>query len=180
MQQEFTPQVEEVKIDPTKIKSQYTQMNQAAEQQMQQPQVSPEQIKESIRLEEERLDLMLPYYRKQKEALELEIAITTLEVQMGKVSPDTIPGIIGKNLQMQDMESKMQWAQMKLQQQGMLNDLKGKKEELSKEEAPKASDVLKNSASLDINSPTPPNTEESRDSIALGEFAPKLGDTKSE
>ncbi len=173
MQQEFTPKVEEVKIDPTKIKSQYSQMNQAAEQQMQQPQISKEEMQSKIREEEERLDLMLPYYRKQKEALELEIAITTLEVQMGKVAPSTIPGMIGKSLEIQDMESKMQWAHLKLQQQGMLNDLQNKKEELGKEE-PKASDVLKNSASLDID--TNSTIGQAVNNIALGEFAPKLED----
>lgn len=136
MNKEFTPKVEQVNIDPTKIKSQYSQMNQAAEQQMQQASISPEEMKNKIQEEENRLDLMLPYYRKQKEALELEISITTLEVQMGKIAPNTIPGIIGKNLEIQDMESKMQWAQMKLQQQGMLNDLQGKKEELAKNDAP--------------------------------------------
>jgi len=146
--QEFTPKVEDVKIDPTKIKSQYSQMNKEAEQQMQQPSVSPEEIKRKIEEEENRLDLMLPYYRKQKEALELEIAITTLEVQMGKIAPNTIPGIIGKNLEIQDMESKLQWAHLKMQQQGMLTDLQGKKEELAKEDsAPKA------------NTPTPATEE---------------------
>ncbi len=132
MNKEFTPKVEEIKIDPTKIKGQYSQMNQAAEQQMQQqPPVSKEEMERKVKEEEERLDLMLPYYRKQKEALELEIAITTLEVQMGKIAPNTIPGIIGKNLEIQDMESKLQWAHLKMQQQGMLDNLQGKKEELS-------------------------------------------------
>lgn len=131
---DFTPQTEEVKIDPSKIKAQYSQMNKEAEQQMQQPPVTKEEMQEKIKQEEDRLDLMLPYYRKQKEALELEIAITTLEVQMGKIAPNTIPGIIGKNLEIQDLESKLQWAHLKMQQQGMLTDLQGKKEELAKEE----------------------------------------------
>lgn len=138
MQKDFTPQVDEVKVDPTKIKSQYSQMNQVAEQQMQQPpKQTKEDLQKQIKEEEERLDMMLPYYRKQKEALELEIAITTLEVQMGKIAPNTIPGMIGKSLEIQDMESKMQWAQLKMQQQGMLNDLNKRKEEISKEESDK-------------------------------------------
>lgn len=134
MEKEFKPQVEPVKVDPAKIKAQYSQMNQLAEQQMQQPQISKEEMERKVKEEEERLDLMLPYYRKQKEALELEIAITTLEVQMGKIAPHTIPGIIGKNLEIQDMEAKQQWAYLKMQQQNMLNDLNKKKEELGKEE----------------------------------------------
>ena len=137
MEKEFKPKVEEVKVDPSKIKSQYSQMNQAAEQQMQSPQKSKEELQRQIKEEEERLDLMLPYYRKQKEALELEISITTLEVQMGKIAPNTIPGIIGKNLEIQDMEAKMAWAQLKLQQQGMLDGLNKKKEELTKEDTDK-------------------------------------------
>lgn len=167
MQQEFTPKVEEVKIDPTKIKSQYSQMNQAAEKQMQlPPQISKEEMEARIKEENERLDIMLPYYRKQKEALELEIAITTLEVQMGKVPPNTILGIIGKNLEIQEMESKLQWAHLKMQQQGMLNDLQGKKEELSKQPTDTAT------AKVDPNST---NTK-TADTVTLGEFAPKLGE----
>lgn len=134
MEKKFEPQVEGVKVDPTKIKSQYSQMNQAAEQQMQQPPKSKEELERQVKEEEERLDMMLPYYRKQKEALELEIAITTLEVQMGKLPATSVPGIIGKNLEIQDMESKMTWAQMKLQQQGMLDKLNEQKEELNKKE----------------------------------------------
>lgn len=132
--QEFTPQVEEVKIDPSQIKQQYAQMNQAAEQQMGQQPQTEEQMKASIAKEEERLDLMLPYYRKQKEALELEIEITSLEARMGKVDPRNIPGTIGRDLQSEEMQSKLQWAHLMMQQQQTLDGLNKKKEELKNEE----------------------------------------------
>ncbi len=132
---EFTPQVEKVQVDPSQIKQQYAQMNAQAEQAMGQQPMSEEDIKGQIAKEQERLDLMLPYYRKQKEALELEIAITSLECQMGKVDPRNVPGTIGRNLQIQELESKLQWAHLTMQQQSMLTDLNKKKEEIQKEEA---------------------------------------------
>lgn len=132
--QEFTPKVEEVKIDPSQIKQQYAQMNQQAEQVMSQQPVSEADMKAKIALEEDRLDTMLPYYRKQKEALELEIAITSLECQMGKVDPRNIPGTVGRDLQIREMESKLQWAHLMMQQQQTLDGLQKKKEDLEKEE----------------------------------------------
>lgn len=131
MQQEFTPEVEEVKVDPTKIKGQYSQMNAAAEQA--QP-MSEEDMKAKVTAEEERLDVMLPYYRKQKEALELEIAITSLEVQMGKLPVKNVPGTIGKNLEIQELEAKLQWAHLMLQQNQTLEGLNKRKEEIKKQE----------------------------------------------
>jgi hypothetical protein len=151
--QEFTPQVEKVEIDPSQVKQQYSQMNQQAEQAMSQQPVSEEDMKAKIAEEEKRLDLMLPYYRKQKEALELEIAITSLETQMGKVAPINVPGIIGRNLEIQEMESKLQWAHLKMQQQGMLNDLTKKKEELNKE-VPQPGETAKAPDSTDTKTAT--------------------------
>lgn len=149
--QEFTPQAQEVKIDPSQIKQQYSQMNQQAEQAMSQQPVSEADMKAKLVEEENRLDLMLPYYRKQKEALELEIAITSLECQMGKVAPKNVPGVIGRNLEIQEMESKLQWAHLMMQQQQTLNDLHKKKDELKKEEEDQPQ-------SSDTQAPTPTNT----------------------
>lgn len=134
MQQEFTPQVEEVKVDPSKIKGQYSQMNANAEQAMNNQPLTEDEMKAKVAAEEERLDIMLPYYRKQKEALELEIAITSLEVQMGKVPAKSVPGTIGKQLEVQELETKLQWAQLMLQQNQTLEGLNKRKEEIKKQE----------------------------------------------
>lgn len=128
--QEFTPKVEEVKIDPSQIKQQYSQMNQQAEQAMSQQPLTEEEIRKQVAAEEQRLDLMLPYYRKQAESLELEIAITTAEVRMGKIPAKSVPGIIGKQLEIEEMRTKLEWASIMMQQQQTLESLNKKKEEL--------------------------------------------------
>jgi len=126
-------------IDPSKIKQKYAEMNKQANQA---PQLSEAEINERRKLEEEKLDAVLPYLRKQAEATRLEMDLTEMDCKMGRVNPQQIPGMLGKRLQIEAMNDQQTWARLMMAQNEMIQkatEEKAKLEELQKSEADKQS-----------------------------------------
>lgn len=118
-------------IDPSNIKQQFAEMNQAAAQ-AQQPQMTEEQVLARQKEEEDRLDKVLPYLRKQEEATRLEMELTRMDVLIGRVNPASIPGAFGKQLEVEAMKAQLEWSQLKLDQQEMMRRAMAEKDELLK------------------------------------------------
>lgn len=126
---ETAPKQPEIKIDPGAIKQQYAQMEQQAGQlQM----LSEEEMLNKQKEEEQKLDAILPYLRKQAEATRLEMELTRMDVLLGRMAPNQIPGAFGKQLEVECMEAQQKWAVSKMEQQEMMKRAMEEKEKLEK------------------------------------------------
>lgn len=140
MEKELKPKVstkasvEEVKVDPSKIKQEYAKMQEAAA--AQQP-LTEEQITAHMLLQEKVLDERLPYMRKQAEFSELEVKCAEFDLKMqefrwrtGQVNPQNIPGPLGLDFQMKQINLQNNWAKMRLDSGELLEATKQAKTEL--------------------------------------------------
>lgn len=131
MEKEFIPQPE-LKVTNMDIKQQYAGMNSGQQQSPSQEDIDKQRLDMEVQL-----DKVLPYLRKQKEATELEMALTKMDCQLGRVHPTQVPGQFGKILEIEAMETQLSWGRLKLEQQEMAlraGEEKKKIEELQKQE----------------------------------------------
>ena len=145
MEMELNPEVgpntqgpAQPQIDPSKIKQQFAEMNAQAAANQPQPQMTEAEMLARQKEEEDRLDKVLPYLRKQAEATKLEMDLTRMDVLIGRVNPASIPGAFGKQLEVEAMTAQLQWSQLKLDQQEMIRRAMAEKDELFKQQKAEA------------------------------------------
>ena len=111
---------EDIQIDPSKIKQQVVELKQEqAQGQMTEEQMKENRIKEMQSIED---NMIIPYLLKIKETKELEITvkradidIIKLDVEMGIRPANTVPGLLGKELQMKELQMQYEWAGFQLE-----------------------------------------------------------------
>ncbi len=139
MEKEFkpkTPKQQEVTIDPSVIKQEYAQMHQEAGNQ----QPSEEEIKENKKRQEAFLDEELPFLRKSVEYTRLKQELFTLECRMPDptnphpLMPSQIPGTLGRQLEIEQLESQLHWANLKMEQNEMMKKAQQEKADLERKQ----------------------------------------------
>ena len=113
-------------IDPTDMLKEFEQKVQ---------QLTPQEQLAKQKEEENMLDRILPYLRKQAEATELEMKLTRMDMQLGRVDPKNIPGSFGKLLEIEELETLLQWGAMRGRQIEQQDMFRKKQAELEKERA---------------------------------------------
>lgn len=139
MEQEFKPTPEpveaprqqEVKIDPSNIKNQYSQMHQ---EQQERTGPTDEEIEQNRKREQERLDQDLPFLRDSAEFSRLQVELITNDFRMGKVPANRIPGPLGKALEVEQLDLQMRWAELKMDQNNMMKRAQEEKLQLERKQ----------------------------------------------
>ncbi len=126
-EQKSTEEVKQPVIDPSKIKQQYAQAPQ------QPPQMSEEEINQKRAEEERKLDMVLPYLEKQHRATTLEMQLTEMDVLLGRINPQQVPGILGQELQIRAMKAQTNWAALRMDQMEMIKRAEEERALLQKE-----------------------------------------------
>ncbi len=122
--------VREIKIDQEAIKKQYQEMGQQSQQQG----PTDEQLAANRLQMETQIDSELPFMRKIKEHTELKICLARMDVELGNVNPNQVPGPLGKTLEIELMGQRIQWAQMKMEENRIMNEARLQQEELMRKQ----------------------------------------------
>ncbi len=112
-----TPVQQEMKIDPSSIKQEYAQMH---EQQPQPQEPDDAQLAANRKAREEFLAQELPFLRDNAEYTRLQIELMRSECLLGQINPSQIPGTIGRQMEIEQLESQLHWADLKMQQNEMM------------------------------------------------------------
>lgn len=149
MEQEFkpvqepvaAPKQQEIKIDPSAIKQEYAQMS---EQQPQQAGPTDEQLQANRKAREEFLASELQFLRDNAEYTRLQVELIRNEFLLNQVQPNQVPGTLGRQLEIEQLESQLHWAELKMQQNEMMKRAQEEKkiaERKQEQEKDKSRDV---------------------------------------
>lgn len=122
--------VQKIKIDQDAIKKQYQEMGQQSQQQ----QPTDEQIAANRMQMEKQIDDELPFMKKIAEHTRLKIELARMDVELGNVAPNQVPGPLGKTLEIEQMGQRIQWAQMKMEENNIMNQARLQQEELMRKQ----------------------------------------------
>jgi len=122
------------KIDPSKIKQEYKELKQEAD-----AQPTAEEIREQRAMQLKAMEEDIPFLKKLEEFKRLEISVkeadirlVELDVAMGIRDPQSVPGLIGKKLQIDSMKTTSDWVHRSLEQVELQKKAMEEKAELEK------------------------------------------------